>query len=93
MHNSVFMAVLHPGQAFIVQSHGLKTLFGGSVFQWNIPTLAKFLGRLHRLTVKTKHFSVLVIVEHWHDSPAPPAPEMLHGLMIAPCSLGDSVQN
>jgi hypothetical protein len=78
VHDGVLVAVLRPCELFIAQAYRREQLIEGSMLQWNVPSLTKFLSRFRRFRVKASNLRELFLVKHRHFSFTAPAPQWLH---------------
>jgi hypothetical protein len=78
VHDCVLVAVSHPCELFIAQTYRREQLIQGSMLQWNVPSLTKFLSRFRRFQVEASNPRELFLVKHRHFSYTAPAPQWLH---------------
>jgi hypothetical protein len=78
VHDCVLVAVSHPRELFIAQTYRREQLIQGSMLQWYVPSLTKFLSRFRRFQVQASNLRELFLVKHRHFSFTAPAPQWLH---------------
>src|SRR5271169_6768910 len=86
MHDGVLVAVRKASHALIPFSDRSKPFVDTCAFYGDTPFLPELLSAPHAFVVHIHGFGVFSFIKHWHFLPAPPTPECLHIISLAPTS-------